>query len=67
LFAPVAAIVSIDMTVGQRLRRAIESTGRAAIGLVIDAVFARSSVRDLAVAVTGTRALAKPTEGGARR
>ena len=141
LFAPVAAIVSIDMTVGQRLRRAIElivgasvgvgvatlliSTigmgpsqiglvvglatsvavllnGRAVInvqaavsailvatlyvpgdtsgidrlvdgligagiGLVIDAVFARSSVLGPVVAVTGTRALAKTTEGGTRR
>jgi len=33
LFAPVAAIVSIDMTVGQRLRRAIELIVGASVGV----------------------------------
>ena len=33
LFAPVAAIVSIDMTVGQRLRRAIELIVGAGVGV----------------------------------
>jgi len=38
LFAPVAAIVCIDMTLGQRLRRAIELTFRAGVGLGVGAL-----------------------------
>src|SRR5215468_7634306 len=41
LFAPVAAIISIDMTLGQRLRRAIELIVGASVGvgaLVISAI-----------------------------
>jgi len=38
LFAPVAAIVCIDMTLGQRLRRAIELIGGASVGLSVGAL-----------------------------
>src|SRR5262249_25639562 len=38
LFAPVAAIVCIDMTVGQRLRRAIELIVGASVGLGVGAL-----------------------------
>ena len=38
LFAPVAAIVSIDMTVGQRLRRAIELVVGASVGVGVGAL-----------------------------
>ncbi len=38
LFAPVAAIVCIDMTLGQRLRRAIELTFGAGVGLGVGAL-----------------------------
>jgi len=38
LFAPVAAIVSIDMTLGQRLRRAIELIVGASVGVGIGAL-----------------------------
>jgi uncharacterized membrane protein YgaE (UPF0421/DUF939 family) len=38
LLAPVAAIVSIDMTVGQRLRRAIELIVGAGVGLGVGAL-----------------------------
>ena len=38
LFAPVAAIVCIDMTVGQRLRRAIELILGASVGLGVGAL-----------------------------
>ena len=38
LFAPVAAIVCIDMTLGQRLRRAIELTLGAGVGLGVGAL-----------------------------
>jgi uncharacterized membrane protein YgaE (UPF0421/DUF939 family) len=38
LFAPVAAIVSIDMTVGQRLRRAIELIVGASVGVGVGAL-----------------------------
>src|SRR5262245_49238817 len=38
LFAPVAAIVSIDMTLGQRLRRAIELIGGAGVGVGVGAL-----------------------------
>ena len=38
LFAPVAAIVSIDMTVGQRLRRAIELIVGASVGVGVAAL-----------------------------
>src|SRR5437899_10748030 len=38
LFAPVAAIVCIDMTVGQRLRRAIELIVGASVGVGVGAL-----------------------------
>jgi len=38
LFAPVAAIVSIDLTVGQRLRRAIELIVGASVGVGVGAL-----------------------------
>jgi len=38
LFAPVAAIVSIDMTLGQRLRRAIELIVGASVGVGVGAL-----------------------------
>jgi uncharacterized membrane protein YgaE (UPF0421/DUF939 family) len=38
LFAPVAAIVSIDLTVGQRLRRAIELIVGASVGVGVAAL-----------------------------
>ena len=38
LFAPVAAIVSIDMTLGQRLRRAIELIVGASVGVGVSAL-----------------------------
>src|SRR5262245_61482401 len=38
LFAPVAAIVSIDMTLGQRLRRAIELILGASVGVGVGAL-----------------------------
>src|SRR5262245_64663315 len=38
LFAPVAAIVCIDMTLGQRLRRAIELILGASVGLGVGAL-----------------------------
>src|SRR5215831_13976575 len=38
LFAPVAAIVSIDMTVGQRLHRAIELVVGASVGVGVGAL-----------------------------
>src|SRR5262245_35386699 len=38
LFAPVVAIVSIDMTLGQRLRRAIELIVGAGVGMSVGAL-----------------------------
>src|SRR5262249_50485038 len=38
LFGPVAAIVSIDMTLGQRLRRAMELIGGAGVGVNVGAL-----------------------------
>src|SRR5215470_4358028 len=38
LFAPVAAIISIDMTLGQRLRRAIELIVGASVGVGVGAL-----------------------------
>ena len=38
LFAPVAAVVCIDMTFGQRLRRAIELIGGASVGVGVGAL-----------------------------
>src|SRR5262249_42566306 len=38
LFAPVAAIVSIDMTLGQRVRRAIELVAGAGVGVGVGAL-----------------------------
>src|SRR6058998_3532164 len=38
LFAPVAAIVGIDLTVGQRLRRAIELIVGASVGVGVGAL-----------------------------
>jgi len=42
LFAPVAAIVSIDMTVGERLRRAIELIVGASVGVGVGALLVSS-------------------------
>jgi len=38
LFAPVAAVISIDMTLGQRLRRAIELIAGAGVGVSVGAL-----------------------------
>src|SRR5262245_27301189 len=43
LFAPVAAIVSVDLTLGQRLRRAIELIAGAGVGVGVGALLIAAS------------------------
>ena len=66
-FAPVAAIISLGMSYGQRLRRVGEVTAGVAVGVVVADLFVRVAgvgLWQVAVVVAGSMAVAVLLDGG---